>query len=788
MTSRGPSAGESWIGLPLRRREDRRFLQGLARYVDDLALPGMLYMTLLRSPVAHASLQGVEAAAARRLPGVLAVVTAADLEGQVHPLPVITPAGASAAPVSHPLLARQRVRYVGEPIAAVLAESREAAADAVDALVVEYDPLPPLPDPHSALEGGVLLHEAAPGNVLLRWKGGSGDVAGAFRAAAHVVRGAFRLPRLAAAPIEPRGAVAAYDPRRDLLTVWGSSQDPYRPRSQLSHVLGRPEERIRYIVPDVGGAFGSKGALAPEAALAAFLAIRWGRPVKWVEGRREDFAAAYQGRGMEAEAELAAGAAGHFLGLRARLVADLGAYLHPLTPLPPVTACMLLSGVYAIPNVEVELLGVATTKVPTGPYRGAGRPEAAFIIERMVDLAAQQLCMDPVELRRRNLIPPHRFPYPNGLGYTYDSGDYRGALDRVCVLAGYAHRREEQRRAREEGRLLGIGVAMYVERAGDALAEHARIAVRPDGHVVVHPGSTAHGQGHQTAFAQIVADLLGVDPSAVAVRQGDSAHLPHGGGTFASRSVTVGGSAVFVAVQRLRERAARIAAHLLEAAPQDIVWADGAFSVRGSPGRAVTFAEVAAAAYRPDRLPAGLDPGLEASGEFTLPGPVFPYGACVAVVEVDTQTGLVQVRQIVAVDDPGRVINPLLAEGQITGAAVQGLGQALREQVVYDESGQLLSATFLDYGLLRAPDVPPIAGEFQETPSPFNPLGAKGIGEAGAIGTPAAVANAVMDALQPLGVRHLDLPLTPEKVWRAIRDAQTPGSDAPVSSASPSGI
>ncbi len=525
----------------------------------------------------------------------------------------------------------------------------------------------------------------------------------------------------------------------------------------------------------MGGAFGSKGALAPEAALAAFLAVGRERPVKWVEGRRENFAAAYQGRGLEAEAELATDAAGRFLGLRARLVADLGAYLCPLTPLPPVTASMLLTGVYIIPAVEVELVGVATTKVPTGPYRGAGRPEAAVVIERMVDLAAQELGMDPVEVRRRNLIPPDRFPYPNGLGYTYDSGDYRGALERACALAGYVQRREEQRRARAEGRLLGIGVAMYVERAGDALAEHARIAVGPDGQVVVHPGSTAHGQGHETAFAQIVAELLGVDPGAVTVRQGDSAALPRGGGTFASRSVTVGGSAVFVAAGRIRERAARIAAHLLEAAPEDIVWADGTFSVRGVPGRAVTFAEVAAAAHRRERLPAGMGPGLEASGEFTLPGPVFPYGACVAVVEVDEQTGLVQVRQVVAVDDPGRVVNALLAEGQVSGATVQGLGQALREQVVYDESGQLLTATFLDYGLLRAPDVPPIAGELQETPSPFNPLGVKGIGEAGAIGTPAAVANAVMDALRPMGVRHLDLPLAPEKVWRAITETRAAG-------------
>jgi carbon-monoxide dehydrogenase large subunit len=472
---------------------------------------------------------------------------------------------------------------------------------------------------------------------------------------------------------------------------------------------------------------------------------------------------------MDADVEMAVDRDGHILGLRARLIADLGAYLQPLTPVPPVTAAMLLTGVYAIPAAEVELLGVATTKVPTGPYRGAGRPEAAYIVERMVDLAARDLGMDPVDLRRRNLIAPDRFPYDNLLGYVYDSGNYGRALERACALIAYERQREEQRLARQEGRLVGIGVSVYVERAGERLPEHARVVVESDGRVIVRPGSTAHGQGHETTFAQIAADVLALDPRAVVVQQGDSGALPRGGGTFASRSVAVGGSAVVLALRQIRAKASAIAAHLLEAGGDDIEWTDGRLAVRGSPARALAFAEIAAAAYQPNRLPPGMTPGLEAHGEFALPGPVFPFGACAAVVEIARETGEVRILRLAAVDDAGRVINPLLAEGQVLGATVQGLGQALCEEAIYDESGQLLTAAFTDYAVLRATAVPAVESEFQETPSPFNPLGAKGIGEAGAIGTPAAVANAVIDALAPLGIAHVDLPLTPPKLWRLLQ-------------------
>jgi carbon-monoxide dehydrogenase large subunit len=758
-----------WVGRPLRRREDLRFLQGRGQYVDDIVRPGMLHLAMVRSPLAHAALLSVRADEALRRPGVVSVVTGRDLEGRLRALPFIAPPHARVAPVPHPILAGDRVRYVGEPVAAVLAESRAAAVDAAEAVAVEYDPLPPLLDPTEALRGQILLHPALGDNVLLRWQRASGDVEGAFRAAAHVVRETYHIPRLAAAPLESRGAVASYDAGADLLTIWCSSQDPYRPAVHLSHVLNRPPERIRFVVPDVGGAFGSKGTLPPEAALAAYLAIVHHHPVKWVEDRRENLAAAYQGRGMDAVIELAVGSDGQLLALRAHLVADLGAYLHPLTPMPPITAAMLMTGVYAFRAAHVDMLGVATTRVPTGPYRGAGRPEATYVLERTVDRAAYALGRDPIEFRRQSLIASDRFPYDNLVGYVYDSGDYARLLDRLCDLVGYARVREEQAAQRREGRLVGVGVSAYVERAGERLSEHAYAVVDAAGNVTVRVGSTPQGQGHETTFGQIAADELGVDPQSVAVRQGDSAALPHGEGTFGSRSVTIGGSALLLALRQIKEKMTALAARLLEADVRDIVWVGGNFVVHGAPARGLTFAAVAAAAHDEARLPAGMTPGLEARAEFALPGPVFPSGACAAVVEVSPETGGVKVRRLAAVDDAGRVINPLLADGQVLGASVQGLGQALQEEAVYDPAGQLLTATFLDYALPRAPQIPPMVSELVETPSPFNPLGAKGIGEAGAIGTPAAVTNAVLDALRPLGIDRVDLPLTPAKLWAALR-------------------
>lgn len=762
-----PSTG--WIGKPLRRREDPKFLRGQATYVDDLVLPGMVHLVVVRSPHAHARIRGIAEDAARRHSGVLAVLTAADLAGRVRPVPPAALEGARVAPIGHPILAQDKVRYVGEPVAAVVADSVIGAMDAAELVEVDYEPLPAVVDPRQALAGVVLLHETLGENVVLRWDRASGDVDGAFRAAAHVVRQQFRIPRLAAAPIEPRGAVASYDPGADLLTVWGSNQDPHRPLAELSRILGRPEDRIRMIIPDVGGAFGSKGHAAMETAVAAVAAMMLHRPVKWVEGRRENFLGAHQGRGIEAEMEMALASDGRITAVRARLLADLGAYLFLPTANVPVTTAMLLTGAYQIPAAEVELTGVTTNKVPTAPYRGAGRPEAAYLVERMVDLAAREVELDPVEMRRRNLIPPDRFPYRTPLGFVYDSGTYERAMNRACQVLEYDRWRATQRTSRPTGRLIGVGVATYVERAGARLWESAAASVGPDGRITVRMGSTPTGQGHETTFAQIAAEVLQVDPDTIIIRQGDSAVVPRGVGTFGSRSTTIGGSALWQTMEKIKAKLGSIAAHLLEVSAQDLEWSDGRIRVRGTPDRALTLAQVAAAAYRPGRLPEGMELGLEAATVFALSGPVFPFGTYAAVVEIDPETGTVTILRLVAADDAGRIVNPLLAEGQVIGASIQGLGQALSEEMVYDQDGQPLTAAFTDYALLRAAQAPAITSELLETPSPLNPLGAKGIGEAGSIAMPAAVANAVCDALAARGIRHLDLPLQPPKIWSAIR-------------------
>ncbi len=756
-----------WVGRPIRRREDPRFLRGQARYVDDIVLPRMAYLAIIRSAAAHARLRRVDVSGALGVPGVVAAVTGTDLGKSVRSIPPTAVEGAEVAAVPHPVLAGGAVRYVGEPIAAVLADTRDAADDAAARVEIDYEMLPAVTDPLRARRAPA-LHEQAPNNVLLRWHRTQGDVEQAFTSAARTVAQRFHIPRLAAAPIEPRGAVVSYDPGTDVLTAWCSSQDPHRPLAHLSRALGRPDDRVRIIVPDVGGAFGSKGSLALEVVTAAWLAMRTGRPVKWIEDRRDNLAASYQGRGMDAEMELALDAAGAILAVRAHLVADLGAYLLPTTALVPVTAAMLLTGTYTIPAASVDLIGVATNKVPTGPYRGAGRPEAAYLIERMVDLAARELQSDPVALRARNFISPDRFPYRTPLGFTYDSGNYARALNRACELVEYDRWRAAQGALRREGRLVGIGTAAYVERAGSQLWESAAVNITPAGRVVVRIGSTPSGQGHVTTFSQIAADALQVDLEAVTVEQGDSGVVPRGVGTFGSRSTTIGGSALLGALDQVKHKAQQVAGHLLEAAPNDIEWAGGRLHVRGAPDRSVPLGEVAAAAYQPGRLPAGMAMGLDAQHVFRLPGPVFPFGVYAAVVEVDAQTGGVQILKLVAVDDAGRVVNPLLAEGQVTGAAIQGLGQAFWEEVAYGDDGQLLTATLAEYALARAEHVPEVVTAFLETPSPFNPLGAKGIGEAGSIATPAAVANAVMDALSPLGIRHVDFPLTPRKLWETM--------------------
>jgi aerobic carbon-monoxide dehydrogenase large subunit len=773
---------DGWIGEPLTRREDVRFVTGSASYLDDLQAPDALHVGFVRSPFAHARLGPIEASGALALEGVTAIVTAADIAGEIDPYAIAAAEGSEVAPVPLPVLGEGTVRFVGEPVAAVLAEERAVLEDAMELVLVDYDELPTVVEPEVALAGEVQIHEGLPDNVVVRWQRRGGDVEEAFAAADIVVRQRFHIPRLVAAPIEPRGALARYDAEDDLLTIWLSSQDPHRPLANLTRMLRRPAERIRVIVPDVGGAFGSKGPVAPEAVLTALLAIRTGRPVKWVETRTENFIAAYQGRGLDADVELSAGADGHVLAVRARLIADMGAYLQPTSAVPAITTGMLMTGTYAIPAAHVDLVGVATNKVPLGPYRGAGRPEAALLVERMMDRLAAELGVDPVELRHRNFIPPDAFPHQTPLGFVYDSGDYGRALTLACERIGYGER--DPQPPGDGMPLRGIGVAMYVERAGGGaagpagLGETAAVSVQPDGRILLLSGSNAHGQGHETTFAQIVADVFGIHPDDVEVRQGDSAETPQGVGSFASRSVTIGGSAALIAAEGVRDRAAGIAALLLEASPEDIEWAGGRARVRGAPERSAGLADLAAYVAEGHELPPELHGGLVEDTTFMLQGPVFPSGAYAADVEVERESGEVRVHRIVAVDDAGRVVNPLLAHGQVLGATVQGLGQSLMEEVAHDEAAQPMATSFLQYAMPSAMEIPPIEAEAIETRSPFNPLGAKGIGEGGAIGTPAAVANAVCRALVPFGIRHLDLPFTPERVLAAIREA-TGGAENP---------
>ncbi len=699
----------AFVGRPLRRREDERILRGRTRYLDDIDPPGAAQLAFVRSPFAHARIGGI--AVPDGLEGVVRVITAADLDGWVRDLPVQGVEGGELADDGHPVLARDEARYAGQPVAAVLAESRALAEDAAELIEVDYEPL------------DHVLDARASERTMTRWRRVTGDVEGAFASAARVVRATHSLPRLAPVPIEPRGAIASYDQAEDLLTVTASAQDSHRQLAGLAAVLDRPEDSIHVIVPDVGGAFGSKGVVAPETLVAAAASMLTGRTVKWAEDREENLIASYQGRGMEADVELAFDADGTMLALRARIWADLGGYLMPTTAIPPHTTAMLMCGVYDIQVADVEVLGRRTNKVPTGPYRGAGRPEAAYFLECTVDIAARELGIDRLELRRRNLI--RELPYRTALGWTYDSGDYARCLERAAELAGPP-------RGDDSERVVGAGFGMYVERAGGQF-ESAAAELLPSGRVLVRSGSSPHGQGHDTTFAQIAADRFGVAPEDVEFRFGDSREVPRGVGTFASRSVAMGGSAVAQAVDALKEKCGAVAERL---------------------GAGASLREVAEA-----------EPGLRASARFES-DLVFSSGAYGAVVEIERATGRLRVLRLVAVDDAGTIMNPLLAEGQVVGGSAQGLGECLVEEAAYDEEGNPTFASFLGYGLLTAAEMPEVVTEFVESPSPLNPLGAKGIGEGGAIGTPPAVANAVADALG--GVR-VDPPFSDERLWRALR-------------------
>jgi len=747
----------------LLRREDPPLVTGAALYCDDLAQPGALHAVFVRAPLAHGRILAIDPAPAAAMPGVAGVFTAADLD--LPPLP----AGGAPAAMARPVLATGTVRFLGEAVAVVVAATRAQAVDAAEAVEVDYEPLEVVTDPQQALAADAPRLFEGGGNLAKerRWP----EPSRALEGAEVVVRGRFVNQRVAAAPIEPNAAVAVPEPERDGLTLYAPSQAPFWTRDTVAEVLGMDQERVRVVVPAVGGAFGARIHTYPEQVAVAALAWRLGRPVRYVESRSETMLAMTHGRAQVQEVELAATRDGRITGLRARLLADGGAYPADATPMLSSTRYMA-SGVYRIAKVEVAWECVATNTTPVAAYRGAGRPEATAMIERAVDLLAARLGIDPAELRRRNLIPARAFPYTTATRARYDSGDYQGALDRVLAAAGYEELRGEQaaRRQRGDVRQLGIGLSVYVEVTGFG-SEFGEVVVEPDGRITARTGVSPHGQGHETAFAQLVAATLGVGADQVGVVHSDTFAVPRGEGTMGSRSLQVGGSAVAGAATQVLEKARALAAHLLEAPAEDVaVFPGEGLGVAGAPSTALAWAELAAAAADPDRRPPGMDAGLAAAVDFEMEHSTFPFGAHLAVCEVDTETGLVRLLRHVAVDDSGRIHNRMLAEGQVHGGIAQGIAQALFEEVGYDENGNCLHGNLASYTMPAAADLPAFETQRTETPTPLNPLGAKGIGESGTIGSTPAVQNAVVDALAHLGVTHLDMPLTPERVWRALRD------------------
>jgi carbon-monoxide dehydrogenase large subunit len=746
----------------LLRREDPPLVTGAALYCDDLVAPGALHAVFVRAPLAHGRILAIDPAPAAAMPGVAGVFTAADLD--LPPLP----AGGAPAAMARPVLATGTVRFLGEAVAVVVAATRAQAVDAAEAVEVDYEPLEVVTDPRQALAADAPRLFEGGGNLAKerRWP----EPSRALEGAEVVVRGRFVNQRVAAAPIEPNAAVAVPEPERDGLTLYAPSQAPFWTRDTVAEVLGMDQERVRVVVPAVGGAFGARIHTYPEQVAVAALAWRLGRPVRYVESRSETMLAMTHGRAQVQEVELAATRDGRITGLRARLLADGGAYPADATPMLSSTRYMA-SGVYRIAKVEVAWECVATNTTPVAAYRGAGRPEATAMIERAVDLLAARLGIDPAELRRRNLIPARAFPYTTATRARYDSGDYQGALDRVLAAAGYDELRGEQaaRRQRGDVRQLGIGLSVYVEVTGFG-SEFGEVVVEPDGRITARTGVSPHGQGHETAFAQLVAATLGVGADQVGVVHSDTFAVPRGEGTMGSRSLQVGGSAVAGAATQVLEKARALAAHLLEAPAEDVaVFPGEGLGVAGAPSTALAWAELAAAAADPDRRPPGMDAGLAAAVDFEMEHSTFPFGAHLAVCEVDTETGLVRLLRHVAVDDSGRIHNRMLAEGQVHGGIAQGIAQALFEEVGYDENGNCLHGNLASYTMPAAADLPAFETQRTETPTPLNPLGAKGIGESGTIGSTPAVQNAVVDALAHLGVTHLDMPLTPERVWRALR-------------------
>ena len=770
------------FGESVLRKEDDRFLTGRGNFVADMLPPGTVFAKFVRSPYAHARIGSINTAKARRLPGVLDVLTAQDLKDQVGD--IITAwaiPNANLKTPAYPPLAREVVRYAGEAVAVVVAESPFIAENALDLVEVEYDSLPVVTDVETATKkGGAPIHGDAPDNVAFKWTLAGGDVDKAFKEADVVVSQRFVNQRLQPTAMEPRAAIAQFEPGTRELTLHVTSQNPFVHRLVLSIVLKYPEHLIHVIAPDVGGGFGSKIPVYPWEAIVCHLAMRLGRPVKWVEDRMENYVATTHGRDHVQYVDLAAKKDGTILGIRARVLANLGAYLSTAAPgIPTILFGFMVGGCYAIQAGRVEVTGVFTNTTPVDAYRGAGRPEALFLLERIVDILARKLKKDPADIRRKNFIPADKFPYATAMGLTYDSGNYAGTLEKALDKVGYEKLRKEQAEGRRKGKLIGIGLSTYVEICGlgpsavvtstgfaGGLWGASTVRLHPTGKATVYTGGHPHGQGEETTFAQIVGDELGLPVADIEVVHGDTKLTPYGQGTYGSRTTPVEGGSIALSARKVRDKARKIAAHLLEAREEDLEFADGKFVVKGSPKAAKTIQEIAWAAYMAGNLPKGVEPVLDATTFYDPTNFVFPFGCHICVVDVDRETGQVKIRRYVAVDDVGNQINPMIVEGQVHGGVLQGLAQAMLEQSVYDENGNLLTNSLIEYLVPTALEAPRIETDSTVTPSPHNPLGVKGVGETGTIASSQAYVNAVCDAV---GVDHIDMPITPEKVWRVLQ-------------------
>lgn len=775
------------VGARLKRKEDPRLLTGNGKFIDDIQLPGMLHAVILRSPHAHAMIKKIDVEKALKAPGVVAVYTGKDLEGKIGPVPTswYVPGCDLKEPPQY-VLAIDRVRFVGDSVALVIAEDRYAVRDALDLIEVEYETLEAVVGQKAAIKPGApLVHDDIENNIALRWK--AGDVPEEVCEKAEVVvRESFYVQRVCPSAMETRGVIGQYNPGSGELTLWCSSQNPHIHRMVLSEVLGISEAKFQVIAPDMGGGFGGKIGVYTDDALIAYAARDLGRPVKWIGERSDFFQTSNQGRDEVIDVELYGNQDGTLTGVRVTNTHNLGAFLSTFGPgVATIDFGLMITGPYKIPYAACETIGVLTNTTPTDAYRGAGKPEATYQIERAIDLFAKEIGMDPVEIRRKNFAEKEQIPFTNAMGLAYDSHDYNKPLDKALEILNYQEFRREQEELRKQGKLIGIGFSTYVELCGfgpskvagaigfqGGVWENATVRVHPTGKVTVFCGTSPHGQGHDTTFSQVVADKLGIPMEDIDFVFSDTKSVSMGWGTYGSRSTAVGGAAVSIAADRVIEKAKKIAAHELEVSAEDLTFENGVFSVKGVPGLERSFKEIAKSANYAWNLPEGVEPSLEGQSFFDPENFVYPFGTHVAVVEVDKDTGAIELKRYIAVDDVGRVINPLTAEGQVHGGIAQGVGQALWEGMVYDKDGQLLSGTFMDYAMPKARFFPEIETAFTETPSPVNPLGAKGVGETGTTASTPAIMNAVIDALESYGIKDIEMPLTPQKVWQAMKESE----------------